>query len=384
MKYFRLCAIAGLLVIPGSHAAAQSTIDVLYQELNTVKQQQADMSSQSTTNFFSQVDAGMESNDAAVQLYQAANGPMPDPSPIVTTHEDESASEKAARLALDQSNVTKLGLVLQLQLGLMHYGGLFILDPKRQGLQEAWAAWLQKAAQVYTQIGDLTPGVPGAGAVPGAVHHHHHANAEGGEGEAGGGGAPAAPAAPPARLNLAELKSQAISNSIIVKYLSFQAFGSSDQGQWSVSGIPGLYKTAVLDPSRTSPTAETLTKWDIYIAMLNADQKDQDTWNQTIYPPLAFNRALDDYAIEPNTEKLEGLIKLVSAYPTYPGAKDWLAQIKTMIDAYKSQHAPAPADTPAAAAPATNSAVSVTQVQQGDAMIITTHTNSAPVNPAPH
>jgi hypothetical protein len=305
---------------------------------------------------------------------------MPEPSPVVTTHEDESASEKDARLALDAANQTKLGLVLQLQLGLMHFGALFVVDPKRQGLQDQWINWLQKAAPAYSQIGDLSQNPAGSGGAPGAVdpprHHHHVQDAD----AAGAGGAPAAP---PPKLNLAELKAQAISSSLISKYLQFRAWGSSDQGNWSVAGIPSLYKAAILDPSRTPPTEATLGYWDVYIHMANADEKDPDKWSQVDYPPLAFGRATDDYTLEPSTEKLEGLIKIAVAYPNYPGVKDWYAQIQTLLDAYKAQHAPAQTAS-AVAAPATNSAISVSEVQQGDATIVTTHTNSAPVNPPPH
>ncbi len=114
-------------------------------------------------------------------------------------------------------------------------------------------------------------------------------------------------------------------------------------------------------------------------------RRTRDRWNQVDYPPLAFGRACDDYTIEPSSEKLEGLIKLASSYPTYPSVKDWYTQIQTLLDDYTKKHgSPPPTQQATTAAPATNSNVVVTEVQQGDATIITTHTNSASATPPGH
>jgi hypothetical protein len=178
--------------------------------------------------------------------------------------------------------------------------------------------------------------------------------------------------------------------SIIGKFLGFKAWGDKEQGGWSVADLPKLYRTNVLDPLRKAPTAATLTAWDAYIAMANADEKDNDKWNQVDFPPLQFDRACDDYTIEPSTEKLEGLINLAKANPTYPGVNDWYATIKKFLDDYTAKHggnaaaAQSPATAPAA--PSGNSNVIVTTKQEGDMTIITTHTNATatPTPPPAH
>jgi hypothetical protein len=184
-----------------------------------------------------------------------------------------------------------------------------------------------------------------------------------------------------------DLKDRAMRDSIISKFLAFNAWGEKDPGEWAVRDLPRLYRANVLEPLRTSPTTATLAAWDTYIAMANADEPDNDRWTQVVYPPLQFDRARDDYAITPSTEKLEVLVSLIKANPTYPQVDDWIARVKALVNDYSLSHGgkptadqtPAPSPTP----PAGNPNVTVTTQQQGDMTIITTHTNSAPVANVP-
>jgi hypothetical protein len=381
MRRYRFGWVAlGLISLQAGVARAQSSIDILEEELKTAKQERQDMTEQAKANFFSQIDAAMGSPDAAVALYQQAGGSMPAPSPVVTQHETESVSEREARLALDQAAITQLGTLLQLHCGLMHYAALFVVDPKKEGLQQDWVAWLQKAAQTYVQLGQLPDSSGGGAGQPAEpVHHHHHEEADGGQNAA-------PPAPPPPPLSLPDLKARTMHDSIISKFLAFRSWGDGEQGGWAVKDLPKLYRANVLDPSRTPPTEGTLAAWDLYIAMLNADEKDNDRWNNVVNPPLQFDRACDDYTIAPSTEKLEGLINLVKANPTHPDADDWISRIHQLMEDYRAHHGGSSdvAQTPAAPTPvAKDSNVTVSTQQQGDATIVTTHTNSAPVSPPP-
>ena len=382
MRRHRLGALSLIaLIFAAGVARAQNSIDILEEELKTAKQQQEDMTTQNMTNFFSQVDAAMGSPDAAVNLYQQAGGVMPDPSPVITEHESETNSERETRLALDQSNLTKLGLLLQLHCGLMHFAATFVVNPKQAGLQDQWVNWLQHAAPIYTQMAPLPDGVIG-----GAQNEPVHRKKRDRDGE-GANAAPEPPRPPPPTLNLTELKAKSVQDSIISKYLSFKSWGSAEQGGWAVGSIPSLYQSNVLTPLRTPPTAATLAAWDVYIAMLNADETDNNRWNTTINPPLQFERACDDYAIAPSTEKLEGLINIYKANATFPGASDWHDRIEKMLADYRAQHGEKPAADPNAPAtgtpaPAKDPNVTVSTEQQGDMTIIITHTNST-ATPAP-
>jgi hypothetical protein len=373
MKRFWVVGISVVMAMTGL-AHAQSTLDALDQELKEAQQQHDDVTAQNLSNFFSQVDQAMQSTEGSVQLWQSAGGAMPALTGTTTQYSSETASERETREAKDRANVQALGGMLQVHCGLLHYGGQFVTDPKQKGLQDAFNDWLQKIAAVYPQLGASTSdstSSPGGG-----EHKHHH-------GDAGGGGAGAA--APPPPLNFSELKGKTLKDSPITKYLGFTAaFKDKDQGSWSVKQIPALFKTNILDPSRATPNATTLGNWDIYVAMMQADETDPDKWTTTDYPPFQFERAYDDYSISPNTDKIQTLVQIIHANPTHPGAPDWLTRTKAALDAYRAGHGGGGA-TPAVvqntpAAPTANS--NVTVEQQGDAQIITTHSTNGTANPA--
>jgi len=357
---------ASVFLFQGGSVVAQSTVDALIEELNDAKQQHEQLTAANLDNFFTNVDAAMASPDAAVALYQQAGGTMPAPAPVVTTHTDETVTEKNAREDVDKANLTRLGVILQLHCGLLHYGALFIAKPNQKGLQADFINWLRSAAAAYPQINS-------AAQKPTAGTHNRKKDKNGDDSQQ----------QPP--LNFANLKGKTLHDSVISKFLGFNAWADKDQGGWAVQGLPEMFRTNVLDPSRNPPTADTLTAWDIYIAMKNSDTPDDDQWNQMVYPPLQFQRASDDYTIAPSTEKLEGLVNIIKANPTHPQADAWIATVKGFVDAYAANHggAKATTTTPAAttnAAPA-NPNVIVTTQQQGDMTIITTHTNSPPVSP---
>ena len=245
------------------------------------QQQHDDATTQNLNNFFSQVDPAMGNPDTAAALWQQAGGAMPAPTPVSTHYTEETASEKDARLAQDKANAEVLGAVVQLHCGLLHYAALFITSPDQKGLHDDFNGWLKNAAQAYPQLGSLDE----ACGENGGQHHHHH-NADGG-------------AAPPPPVNLDDVKGKTMHDSVISSYLGFKAWKDKEQGNWSVRGIPDLFKAKILDPSRATPSQATLDAWDLYIAMKQADQPDSDRWTSTEYPPLQFERACDDYASRP-------------------------------------------------------------------------------------
>ena len=369
--------VVGIFVVMAmaGFARAQSTLDALDQELKEAQQQHDDVTAQNLSNFFSQVDQAMQSTDASVQLWQNAGGAMPALTGTTTQYSSETVSEREAREAKDKANVEALGGMLQVHCGLLHYGGTFVTNPKQKGLQDDFNGWLQKIAAVYPQLGaPASDDAPAQGGGGGERRHHH--------GDAGGGGGGGA--APP--LNFSDLKGKTLHDSPITKYLGFTAaFKDKDQGGWSVKQIPALFKTNILDPSRATPNETTLSNWDVYVAMMQADETDPDKWTSTDYPPLQFERACDDYAISPNTDKIQTLVQIIHANPTHPSAPDWLTRTKALLDAYRAGHGrggatPAVVQNTAPPAPPANG--NVTVEQQGDAQIITTHSTNDTANPA--
>ncbi|HEV3270815.1 MAG TPA: hypothetical protein VGZ93_01405 [Candidatus Methylacidiphilales bacterium] len=377
------CIVWGIFLGQGGFAMAQSSIQALESEFNEANVAHQQATSKMLTDFFAQIDVAMASPEAAIALYQQAGGALPDPTPVVTAHSQETATEREKRVAQDQANLAKLGVVVQLHCGLMHYAALFVVSPDQKGLQNEWVAWLRTTAQIYPQLSvaeasnaPKQEGAPNDDNAPSNAPGQNRHN----------GRRDRAPRPQPA-FNPEEMKDKTMRDSIISKFLAFNAWGDKEQGGWSVGDLPKLYRANVLEPLRTPPTPATLTAWDGYIAMANADEPDNDKWNQIDYPPLAFDRACDDYAIAPNAEKLEGLVTFIKTNPANPNADDWIASVRKLLDDYRASHGgPRPAaqnPSPFPSAPSGNPNVSVTTEQQGDAMIIITHTNSAPVTNAP-
>lgn len=363
--------MAGVVLFHGGIACAQNSLQALQEELKEAKDAHQQITAQALANFFGQVDPAMTSPDAAVALYQQAGGVLPDPAPVITENENETATEKQNRLALDQANLTRMAAVLQLQCGMLHYAALFVTKPDQEGLKDQWVAWLKSAAQAYPQAVNVP--VTNPPPANGDPESHHHKNKDAG-------------IKPPAPFNPSDLKGKAMKDTIISKFLAFNAWGDKEQGGWAVKDLPKLYRSAVLEPLRATPNAATLVAWDTYIAMANADEPDNDKWAQVIFPPLKFDRACDDYSATPSTEKLEGLVNLIKANPTNPHADEWISRVSGLMDDYKAKHGGAPAPPPATATTTMTPSdpdVSVTTEQQGDATIITTHSNGAPVAPAP-
>lgn len=365
----------GMWVGATGFALAQSTLDALDQELKEAQQQHDDATAASLSNFFGQVDQAMGSSDAAVTLWQNAGGGMPAPTPVTTEYESESASERDTRLAKDKANADTLGAMLEIHCGLLHYGAIFISDPKRQGLQDQFNSWLEKAAQAYPQLAAAAAPPPADDDTKPTKHKRHSVPSP--------DAATGTVTIPP--VNLGDVMSQSNSGSLITKFLSaVNLWKDKDQGGWSIKSIPGLFKSNILDPSRATPTQTTLANWDTYIAMQQANEPDPDKWTSSDYPPLQFDRACDDYAVSPGTDKLQILVQLIHTNPTDPNAPDWLTRTRALVDAYRAGHGGSPSTVaPNATPPPPSGNPNVTVTQQGDAQIITTHnTNAAPQNPA--
>ena len=139
-------------ILSGLSAQAQNSIDILDQDLNQIKTEHQQASSELVSNFLDQLNAAADSADAAMALYQKAGGKMPDPTPVVTKYDHETPDEKAARDAQDAAKLSALSNVVQLHCGMMKYAALFVIQPDQQGLQDDWLAWLKKAAQLYPQL----------------------------------------------------------------------------------------------------------------------------------------------------------------------------------------------------------------------------------------
>ena len=331
----RICPLVVILIALqffGPIVRAESSIDALEAELKQAQQQHVDASSKQFSDFIGALDKALKSPDEALALYQNAGGDMPDSAPIFTSYGSETASEKALREAQDTAVNAALASVIQLHCGLMRFAVFFIQSPDEKGLHDAWIAWLKQAAQSYPQAGITPPDTRVKPPAPEEQRGQHQ-----GESANGQGVTPPKPRKRPSPPDYVKaLKDKAVRDSVISAYLGYNAWGNKEQGAWAVHDIPRIYRTEILDPLRAKPSAATSSAWDVYIAMKSADQPDRNKWDTVDYPSLQFQRGKDDFYAEPSEEKLEILVTLVKNNPTNPDLDDWIAQVKQMIQDFRT------------------------------------------------
>ena len=321
--------------------AQQTPIDYLDKELEQVQQQHQEMTAQALANFFSQLDQARANPEVALELYKTAGGAMPAATAVTSLHDHESQRERAERESQDSAKAASLAVVAQLQCGLMRYGGAFIATPDQPGLHDSWIAWLKVVPQTYLQVPDN------------------------------------------ASKEARELKNKTLRESAITNYLTFKRWGDKEQGTWTVKDIPKLYRAEILEPLRATPSGNTLAAWDVYISLKQADQSNPDRWKDNDYPPLAFERACDDYAISGSMEKLQAVVQIIKANPNLPKLDDLITRTKGLVADYRTRHGSAnTVANPSTPPPPVDPNVSVHT--EGDMTVITTRsTNAAPVTPSP-
>jgi hypothetical protein len=284
----RLPLPAVVFALSALSAAAQTSIDVLEQDLQEAKQKHDDATSQAMTTFLSTLQAASQSPSTALQLYKDAGGNLPDATPVHTHYEYETPSEKAIREAQDAQLFGSAAIVIQTHCALMRFAALMTINPKTPGLNDEWLAWLKTTGEMYPKLAGKRA-----------------------------------------------LKDVAMRDSVISNYLGFHDWGDKPPGGWSLSQLPQLYHDLILEPSRHPPTAATLDLWDIYIAMCHADETDHDKWTQEGEPPLDFDRGADDFAIEPSMEKLTTLDGIIKDNPASTHLDNWIARMQEMIRVYQ-------------------------------------------------
>ena len=343
----------------GVARAQSSSLDLLEKDLDQIDQQHKEDTEKNLDSITSMLENASASPDAAVQLYQAAGGQLPKPAPVKTAYEHETPSEAQQRNALDQATMTEFGGALQLHCGMMRFAALFVLDPNMPGLQNEWVAWLKSAAQIYpgiaTPLTDTRTGdVQSDDGSSSRRSSRRNRDSGGGGGDAtadsgssstneqdasadSGRGRDRTPKPPEKIVVSDKIRKMSMSGSPISTYLGFLAWADSKEGKWTVADLPKLYKEQVLDPLRQTPSAATLAAWDSYIAMMNADEPDNEKWTDLDYPGLLFERDSDDFAMKPTEDKIEAMITLIKANQKHPDFADWHSRVKDMIKTLRDQ-----------------------------------------------
>ena len=322
--------IFGLLGL-GTAGYAQSSLDMLQRDLDQMKQEHQEASSKNFDYFLRSLETAQSDPQSAEKLYYQAGGAPPPKAAVMTKYEHETPTEEAARRNLDQAVTANFDGALQLHCALMRFAALFVAKPDTSGLQDGWIAWLKSVGPSYPQVGGIVvdPRISAENKGDGDGHSRRPHVPPGAKVDASGG-----------------IKALAVRDSPIGSYLGFHGWGDKAQGGWRLADLPGLYRQEILEPLRKSPSAATLAAWDVYIAMMNADQPDEDRWADIDYPAFQFDKGCDDFAGAPNTDKLEALMGIIKAHPEHPRVDEWFGRVHDLLQAYRAQRAAASSAAP--------------------------------------
>jgi hypothetical protein len=320
MKFLFGLLLAGAVAV-SSVARGQSSIDMLERDLKQMKQEHEEASTKNLDYFMKSLETAEGDPYNAEKLYYSAGGAPPPRAAMMTKYEHETPSEKDARTIVQQAINNSFDTALEMHCAMMRLAVLYVTKPDTAGLDDQLVAWLKAAGQNYPQVGAPV------------IDKRVSGNLQSGQ-------------KPPqaAKIDAASsIKNMAMHDSPIASYLGFHAWNGKDQGNWRLADMPKLYRQHVLDPLRKTPSAATLPAWDTYIAMMNADQADDQRWADIDYPALQFDRDSDDFAIAPNTEKIETLMGIIKAHPQHPSVGDWFKRVQAMLESYRSHQQGQPA-----------------------------------------
>ena len=337
-----------VLLLLSTSVHGQSSLEMLQHDLDQLDKEHQEASTKNLDSILSTLDSASASPDAAVQLYMQSGGVMPEAAKIRTTYEHETPTEKEERASVDQAMLAEFGGMVQLHVGLLHLAVMYVSRPDSNPPEKELVDWLKSSAPNYPQVNvpiidpRVPPEVPDT-SVASQVGRLDGPDPAPSSGDSEGGrrrrrSSSPAPEADKGKIIVgASLKSMSMEDSVIANALGFHGWGDKDQGKWKVADMPALYKQHVLDPLRKNPSPETLAAWDTYIAMMNADETDQEKWNQMDLPPLQFEKDCDDFAIKPGTEKIETLLSLIKTNQDHPDSDKWLERVHKMLKDYQAQ-----------------------------------------------
>ena len=312
----RACAFGvALVMVAAPWARGQGSLTYLEKELEELRQKHDEAATNGLKYFFASLETAENDPAAAEKLYISAGGAAPAKAVTIKAHDQESQAEAEKREEVDKATQDSLGGALALQCGLMRFAALMITAPNTPNLQTDFVAWLKQAATVYPQV---------------LVTVSDPRRTDQGPVDVSG-----------------PIRGQALHDSPIAGFLGFHSWNGKDQSNWRVQDIPQLYRDNILEPLRKTPNADTMEAWGVYIDMMNASQPNPDQWTNVDYPDLQFAKGLDDFAMQPDPEKIEGLIALIKAHPDHPHVEQWFDAVEGLIKGLekKSETAAAPAAT---------------------------------------
>jgi hypothetical protein len=111
---------------------------------------------------------------------------------------------------------------------------------------------------------------------------------------------------------------------LVRRYGQDQLLGK-DFKEWSVQGMPELFRTWILDPARAARARDIGKTWDAYIVLNHAESGNPDKWENERLPWLLFQKQADEYRVAPDVMPLTRLVEIMKQHPAHPRFKEMQA-----------------------------------------------------------
>jgi hypothetical protein len=180
-----------------------------------------------------------------------------------------------------------------------------------------------------------------------------------------------APSSPGARKNVQEdsqvkrvhdqIMRMSISSSPVARWMQLgEMFGERKKGDggWELGAgnVDGIYNSVILPEYRASKDPRLIEYWDMVlrreadrVAKRKLDVESRD-WNTLKKPSILWNRAQDVLALGQRNRAIGEMFNVIKSNPQHPEAKQWIAQLETVL---VPPAVPAAAPATPAAAPGT-------------------------------
>lgn len=291
-------AIAGILalllpVLTAGRAGAQTTMDALEKALKSTREQHETTAKGLLQQFNQELDRAASSPEAARAFYESVGGVVPGPPDTLFKHLRKDRDKKERDAITDQYQVdTSAALLAYCEL--MRFAFRSASGAQAVDKNPAWPGWLEKQMRQF-------------GAIQGGF-----------------------------------LEGSKMGESAAVrKFSAGSFFRGKKEADWSLGGVPELYRDYVMNALAAQKSPRTVESWDLYIAVMEMRAGNPLRWQNVELPRLLFQKQVALFEMAPNVMALTNMVEILQKHPQHPEFN--VMQKKAEDCLQKLKQAPVPA-----------------------------------------
>lgn|GEM_PF-5360410 len=281
--------IAGLVFSLCGNLRAQTTLDAIENALKGSKNLHDETGKSRISQFNADLGRAVGSAQAAVEFFEANGGKVPDPPAQLFQHL-RPGKDKSERAEITELYRSEASLDCLAYCELIRFAFRSVTGPEPAEKSPAWFGWLEKQTQGFAQI-----------------HGSFLADFKVGDG-------------PPVR-----------------QYGLGSVFRNKKEGDWSLNGVPDLYREYILNRLAAEKSPKTSTAWDTYISAMQVRSNSPGRWENVEEPRLRFQKYTALFEMSPNDMDLTRMVDILQNFNQHPDfvsmhkkAEECLARLKSL------------------------------------------------------